>query len=35
MDGGPLVNRRHPAGTVILTPLGERLCRQARDYPGL
>ncbi len=33
--GGPLVNRRRPAGTAILTPLGEQLCRQARDYLGL
>ena len=31
--GGPLVNRspRKP-GTGILTPLGEQLCQQARDY---
>ncbi|MDX6415545.1 MAG: Bacterial regulatory helix-turn-helix protein lysR family [Trebonia sp.] len=34
--GGPLVNRRpRPAGTAILTPLGQQLCRQARDYLGL
>jgi hypothetical protein len=33
--GGPLVNRRRPAGSAILTPLGEELCRQARDYLGL
>lgn len=33
--GGPLVNRRHrPAGTTILTPLGQQLCQQARDYLG-
>jgi hypothetical protein len=32
--GGPLVNRsRRPPGTGILTPLGEQLCQQARDYP--
>jgi DNA-binding transcriptional LysR family regulator len=30
--GGPLVNRRRPAGTPILTPLGQLLCQQARDY---
>lgn len=30
--GGPLVNRRRPAGTPILTPLGQLLCHQARDY---
>jgi TniQ/Bacterial regulatory helix-turn-helix protein, lysR family len=31
--GGPLANRgRRPAGTVILTPLGQQLCQQARDY---
>ena len=31
--GGPLVNRsRRPPGTGILTPLGEQLCQQARDY---
>lgn len=30
--GGPLVNRRRPAGTTILTPLGHQLCQQARDY---
>ncbi len=31
--GGPLVNRSpRPPGTGILTPLGEQLCQQARDY---
>jgi hypothetical protein len=30
--GGQLVNRRRPAGTEILTPLGQQLCQQARDY---
>ena len=31
--GGPLVNRSPKApGTGILTPLGEQLCQQARDY---
>lgn len=31
--GGPLVNRSpRPPGTGILTPLGEKLCQQARDY---
>ena len=35
-SGGPLVNRRlRPAGTTVLTPLGEQLCRQARGYLGL
>lgn len=33
--GGPLVNRQRPAGTAILTPLGQLLCQQARDYLGL
>jgi DNA-binding transcriptional LysR family regulator len=34
--GGPLVNRGpRPAGTGILTPLGQHLCQQAREYPGL
>lgn len=33
--GGQLVNRRHPAGTEILTPLGRQLCQQARDYLGI
>jgi TniQ/Bacterial regulatory helix-turn-helix protein, lysR family len=33
--GGQLVNRRHPAGTKILTPLGRQLCQQARDYLGI
>jgi regulatory helix-turn-helix LysR family protein len=34
--GGQLVNRRpQRPGTGILTPLGEQLCRQARDYLGL
>jgi hypothetical protein len=34
--GGPLVNRRpRPAGTAILTPLGQQLCQQARDYLGI
>ena len=34
--GGPLVNRSpRPPGTGILTPLGEQLCQQARDYLGL
>jgi hypothetical protein len=33
--GGPLVNRSpRPPGTGILTPLGQQLCRQARDHPG-
>jgi hypothetical protein len=32
-SGGPLVNRSpRPPGTGILTPLGEQLCQQARDY---
>jgi hypothetical protein len=31
--GGPLVNRgRRPARTVILTPPGQQLCQQSRDY---
>ena len=31
--GGQLVNRRpRPPGTAILTPLGQQLCQQARDY---
>jgi hypothetical protein len=31
--GGPLANRGpRPPGTGILTPLGEQLCQQARDY---
>jgi DNA-binding transcriptional LysR family regulator len=34
--GGRLVNRRpQRPGSGILTPLGEQLCRQARDYLGL
>jgi molybdenum-dependent DNA-binding transcriptional regulator ModE len=34
--GGPLVHRSpRPAGTGILTPLGQRLCQQAREYLGL
>jgi len=34
--GGPLVNRSpRPPGTGILTPLGEQLCQQARDYLSL
>lgn len=34
--GGPLVNRgSRPAGTATLTPLGQRLCEQARAWPGL
>jgi DNA-binding transcriptional LysR family regulator len=34
--GGPLI-RRHPrrAGTGTLTPLGQQLCQQARDYLSL
>jgi hypothetical protein len=32
--GGPLVNRRRPAGTTILTPLGRQLCQQAREHLG-
>jgi DNA-binding transcriptional LysR family regulator len=32
--GGPLVNRRRPAGTTILTPLGQQLCQQAREHLG-
>ncbi|WP_157617313.1 TniQ family protein [Saccharomonospora marina] len=31
--GGPLFHRRpHPQPLGLLTPLGEQLCRQARDY---
>ncbi len=30
--GGALVNRQRPAGTPILTPLGQLLCQQVRDY---
>jgi hypothetical protein len=34
--GGQLVNRTpRPAGTTLLTPLGQELCQQARDYLGL
>jgi len=34
--GGPLINRApRPAGTGILTPLGQRLCRQAREHLNL
>jgi len=33
--GGPLVNRRRPAGTAILTLPGQQLCQQARDYLGI
>jgi hypothetical protein len=30
---GPLVNRSpRPAGTTVLTPLGEQLCQQAHEY---
>lgn len=32
--GGQLVNRGRPSGTPILTPLGQQLCQQARDYLG-
>jgi hypothetical protein len=28
----PELGRRRPAGTVILTPLGQQLCQQAHDY---
>jgi hypothetical protein len=32
---GPLVNRSpRPAGTAILTPLGQQLCQQAREHLG-
>jgi DNA-binding transcriptional LysR family regulator len=34
--GGQLVNRvPRPAGTGILSPLGQQLCQQARGYLGL
>jgi Bacterial regulatory helix-turn-helix protein, lysR family/TniQ len=34
--GGPLVHRGpRSAGTGILTPLGQQLCQQAREYLGL
>jgi DNA-binding transcriptional LysR family regulator len=34
--GGQLVNRRpRPPGSAILTPLGQQLSRQAREYLGL
>jgi hypothetical protein len=34
--GGPLINRApRPAGTGILTPLGQRLCQQAREHLSL
>lgn len=33
--GAPLVNRRRPAATAILTPLGQQLRQQARDYLGI
>jgi hypothetical protein len=32
--GGPLVNRRRPAGTTVLTPLARQLCQQAREHLG-
>lgn len=32
--GGPLVHRQRPAGTAILTPLGQQLCQQAREHLG-
>jgi Bacterial regulatory helix-turn-helix protein, lysR family len=33
--GGPLVHRSpRSAGTGILTPLGQQLCQQAREYLG-